>query len=193
MIRPRSGDFIYSNYEIETMEMDIDAIRASGLSGVVFGANLDNYKLDEKVLERLCKRAQGLGKTVHRCFDLIPDLNEGIETAINLGFERILTSGFAKQAIPDGIPNLQKAIEISAGRISIMPGSGINSENISEIIKIKGIIELHSSCSKIKKTIENENNFKIDFGFSKGMPSRITCANEVKKLRDKINYLLNKE
>lgn len=58
MIRPRSGNFIYSNYEIETMEMDIDAIRASGLNGVVFGANLDNLKLDEKVLGRLNKRAQ---------------------------------------------------------------------------------------------------------------------------------------
>nr|CAD2147103.1 unnamed protein product [Meloidogyne enterolobii] len=187
MIRPRSGNFIYSNYEIETMEMDIDAIRASGLNGVVFGANLDNLKLDEKVLGRLNKRAQGMGKTLHRCFDLIPDMNEGIETSITLGFERILTSGFAKRAIPDGIPNLQKAVEISSGRISIMPGSGINSGNISELFKIKGIIEVHSSCSKINKT-NDENNFKklIDFGFSNEVASRITCANEVKQLKDNL-------
>uniref|UniRef100_A0A915M9R4 Copper homeostasis protein cutC homolog n=1 Tax=Meloidogyne javanica TaxID=6303 RepID=A0A915M9R4_MELJA len=189
MIRPRSGNFIYSNYEIEIMEMDIDAIRASGLNGVVFGANLDNLKLNEKVLESkyFIIVFQGMGKTLHRCFDLVPDINEGIETAITLGFERILTSGFAKRAIPDGIPNLQKAVEISSGRISIMPGSGINSGNISELLKIKGIIEVHSSCSKINKT-NNENNLKrlIDFGFSNGVPSRKTCANEVRQLKDNL-------
>uniref|UniRef100_A0A914LUM9 Copper homeostasis protein cutC homolog n=1 Tax=Meloidogyne incognita TaxID=6306 RepID=A0A914LUM9_MELIC len=173
MIRPRSGNFIYSNYEIETMEMDIDAIRASGLNGSILWVVPINM--------------HGMGKTLHRCFDLIPDMNEGIETSITLGFERILTSGFAKRAIPDGIPNLQKAVEISSGRISIMPGSGINSGNISELFKIKGIIEVHSSCSKINKT-NDENNFKklIDFGFSNEVASRITCANEVKQLKDNL-------
>lgn len=58
MIRPRQGNFIYSDYEIETMEKDIEAIRVSGMSGVVFGVNLNNFKLNEKMLEKLCKRSQ---------------------------------------------------------------------------------------------------------------------------------------
>lgn len=148
MIRPRSGDFVYSEDELAVMERDINQARYAGLAGVVFGANRAGGELDRDVLMRLSQRAEGLGKTLHRAFDLVPDFAAAIEVAIDLGFERILTSGGAKTAL-EGIETLERIFEMAAGRITIMPGSGVAADTISELMIQLRLSEVHASCSRV--------------------------------------------
>lgn len=145
MIRPRAGDFVYSDEEIDIMLSDIAAARQAGLAGVVLGASLPDGRLDRMVLQTLAKAADGLDLTLHRAFDLVPDIAEAVEIAVKLGFSRILTSGGAKTAF-EGMDGLKQAVAAADGRISIMPGSGVSAANATEFLAL-GITELHASCS----------------------------------------------
>lgn len=146
MIRPRPGDFIFGDAEIDVMRRDIDAARNAGLAGVVLGASRPEGALDVETLRNLVDTAAGLGTTLHRAFDLVPDFEDAVDVAVALGFERILTSGGGKRA-PDAIENLAAIIEMAAGRVSIMPGSGVTLESIGQLMSRLPVSEVHSSCS----------------------------------------------
>ncbi|MBP2236022.1 copper homeostasis protein [Sinorhizobium kostiense] len=146
MIRPRPGDFVFSSEELDVMRRDIDAVRAESLAGVVLGASLSDGRLDERMLTKLAGHAAGLGMTLHRAFDLVPDFEEAMAIAAELGFERILTSGGARSA-PEAVDRLAQLVELAAGRLSIMPGSGINPDTIGELLPRLKVTEVHSSCS----------------------------------------------
>lgn len=162
MIRPRAGSFVYSADELAVMKGDIDAARRAGLAGVVLGASLPDGRLDHEMLTALVTHAKGLGKTLHRAFDLVPDVEEAVELAISLGFERILTSGCAKTAV-EGIDVIEQAIAIAAGRISIMPGSGVNIGTIGALWPRLAIGEVHASCSVAEPETDER---LLAFGFS---------------------------
>lgn len=146
MIRPRPGDFVFSEHDVATMEIDIDTASAAGLSGVVLGASHADGTLDGAVLERLAARAAGMGLALHRAFDLVPDFSAAVDTAVDLGFETILTSGGAPRAI-DGLENLKQIIAHAARRTAIMPGSGVTAENAAELLAL-GVNDLHASASE---------------------------------------------
>lgn len=146
MIRPRGGDFVFSTAEIDIMKRDIDMARTAGLAGVVLGANRSDGRLDAEMLEILTAHAAGLGQTLHRAFDLVPDIAESVDTAIALGFERILTSGRETSALA-GIDGLATAFDAAEGRISIMPGSGVTLQTIDALLARLPATEVHSSCS----------------------------------------------
>lgn len=147
MIRPRIGDFVFNEDDIGVMLRDIDAVRAAGLAGVAIGANRADGALDVKFLERLVRQAEGLGMTLHRSFDFVPDFDEALAVAIELGFERILTSGGAKTA-PEAADIITGLAERADGRISIMPGSGIVAETVGPFLDCPAIREVHGSCSE---------------------------------------------
>ena len=102
MIRPRSGSFRFTWDELNQMHADIDAARGAGLEGVVLGAELGGGALDVEVLRALCERASDMGKTLHRVVDLAPDRRLVVDLAVELGFDCILSSGGALQAV-DGV------------------------------------------------------------------------------------------
>jgi len=147
MIRPRPGDFVFSESDIETMRADIAYVRSAGLEGVVLGASLPDGRLDLYVLRILAAEASGLRRTLHRAIDLVPDMAEAVEQAIALGFDTILTSGNAHTA-PDGIAQLALAHRIAAGRITIMAGSGINAETARPLLDQVPLTVLHASCGE---------------------------------------------
>ena len=147
MIRPRAGDFTYSPAEIDVMRRDIDAARAAALPGVVFGASHASGALDEDILAALADHAAGLGRTLHRAFDLVPNPGVALETAIALRFERILTSGGAPSA-PEGADRIAALVAQAGERISIMPGAGVNPGNAAALIARTGVREVHASCSQ---------------------------------------------
>lgn len=149
MIRPRAGDFVFRPEEIDIILCDIDASRRAGLAGVVLGASLPDGSLDMNILKRLIDRASGLGLTLHRAFDLVPDQEQALEQAIDLGFERILTSGGARSA-PAGREALVRLATCARGRISIMPGSGIAPANIADLLDGLAVSEVHASCSRVE-------------------------------------------
>jgi copper homeostasis protein len=160
MIRPRAGDFVFSDEEIDIMLADIEAARNAGLAGVVLGASLSDGRLDRMVLDVLVKAAKGLDLTLHRAFDLVPKIPDAVETAVKLGFSRILTSGGAKTAI-EGVDGLKQAIDGAAGRISIMPGSGVSADNAAQFLDL-GVSEIHASCSSPVPAVQSR---MVEFGF----------------------------
>jgi len=172
MIRPRPGDFVFSASEVGMMDIEIDAARAAGLAGVVLGAGLANGRLDVDALEHLVARAGGMGLTLHRAFDLVPDFSEALESAIALGFERILTSGGEKTA-PDGIAQLAVLVEQAAGRISIMPGSGVTSTTVAGVLSRLPVSEIHSSCS-IAEPAQDQR--VVSLGFAPSVARKTSAA-----------------
>lgn len=176
MIRPRDGDFVYAARDVAVMLADIDAARNAGIAGVVFGANLPDGRLDLAVLRDLIAAAQGMGQTLHRAFDLAPDLDRATEDAIALGIPRILTSGGAITAI-QGKAVLQRLFARAAGRIAIMPGSGINARTVA-VLRHLPLAEVHASCSASVPVAERA----VALGFA-GPLRRQTDAGELRALR----------
>ncbi len=162
MIRPRAGDFVFDSASREVMLADIDAVRESGLAGVVLGVSGPDGRLDIDLLAVLAKQADGMGRTLHRAFDLVPDPFEAVEQAIELGFERILTSGQAAK-VPDGKTVLRRLVDQADGRISIMAGGGITPENVAAIIIESGVCEVHASCRRPETFVDEA---LVRFGFA---------------------------
>ncbi len=145
MIRPRAGGFVWSTEDLRQMKADIAAARTAGLAGVVLGASRPDGRLDEWMLATLLQEAGGMDTTLHRCFDLTPDKLQALETAIHLGFRRILTSGGAPSA-PEGADTLQSLFQHAANRITLMPGAGIRPETLPSLRHLP-LREIHASCS----------------------------------------------
>jgi copper homeostasis protein len=182
MIRPRAGSFVFSAAELDQMRHDVDAARAAGLAGVVLGVSLENGALDEGGLMKLKAHASGLGTTLHRAIDLVPDLLEAVDVAAGLNFERILSSGGKKTAM-EGIEGLAAMIERTAGRISVMPGSGVNAGNAGMLLARLVVTEAHGSCSV--EVAESDAKAQA-FGFS-AATRRVTSATRVAALRAALN------
>lgn len=149
MIRPRGGDFCFDDAETAWMLHEIDQVAAAGLQGVVLGASLADGRLDQHTLARLVRRAvqHGLRCTLHRAIDLCPDLAQATREAIDLGFERILSSGGATSAAA-GLDALARCVEAAAGRIAIMPGAGIDAGNVGLLRARLALTDVHASCSE---------------------------------------------
>ncbi|GAB3376940.1 copper homeostasis protein CutC [Massilia agri] len=183
MIRPRGGDFCFDEPEAQLMLQEIDAVAAAGLQGVVLGASLPDGRLDTRLLARLVCRAadKGLRCTLHRAIDLCPDLDEATRQAIDLGFERILTSGGARSA-PDGLDGLRRCFDAAAGRITIMPGAGINADNVHLLRAQLPLTDVHASCSEPLPAAAPEVSA---FGFDTGGRRR-TSRTKVAALKAKL-------
>jgi len=147
MIRPRPGDFIYGASDVAIMKRDIALARDHGAEGIVIGAAKPDGRLDRDMLADLLSVAGGLGATLHRVFDAVPDPFEALECAIDLGFDRILTSGQQPTA-EQGADMIARLITQADGRITILPGSGITPENAAKLLRTTGATELHASCKK---------------------------------------------
>ena len=176
MIRPRAGDFVWSEAEVAMMEAEIAAVRAAGLAGVVLGASLPDGRLDVPVLRRLVAAAVGMELVLHRCIDLTPDMGVALEEAVALGLHRILTSG-GETTAEAGAERIAALVAQAAGRITVMPGSGVNPGNAA-MLKGLGITEIHGSCS----TAVPVTGRVVEMGFA---PSvwRQTSADQVRALR----------
>ncbi|QEE45058.1 copper homeostasis protein CutC [Rhizobium sp. WL3] len=181
LIRPRAGGFLYSKAEVSVMEADIAAAREAGLAGVVIGATTADGTLDQHAIRRLVEAADGLDLTLHRAIDIVSNMDAALDIAIELGFSRVLTSGGARHA-EEGIDVIARLVELSAGRISIMPGGGVRPENAGRFLAIPGVTELHASCSRADVGAER----LVELGFSAEMPRR-TDAEIVRQLKAKIS------
>jgi len=149
MLRPHPGPFVYGSADLDVIHGDLEAVKAAGLSGAVIGANLAFGDLDLAGLGTLSQHARDLGLrlTLHRAFDLVPDQARALEQAIELGFERILTSGGARTA-PEGADGIAALVAQAAGRISIMPGSGLTPDTLADVMRRTGATEAHGSCGR---------------------------------------------
>lgn len=147
IIRPRGGDFLYSDEEFEIMKADVQLCKDLGCDGVVIGLLNEDATVDKKRSSILVNLAYPMSVTFHRAFDRVTEPEQALEDVIEIGCERILTSGFHPTAI-EGTENLKKLIELAGERIIIMPGSGVCSENIISLAESTGAVEFHSSARK---------------------------------------------
>jgi copper homeostasis protein len=157
IIRPRGGDFLYSDDEFEIMKTDVKLCKESGCDGVVIGILTKDGKVDKKRCGSLVDSAYPLGVTFHRAFDRTVDAFEALEDIIDIGCERILTSG-QKPNASDGTELITQLIVKADDRMIIMPGSGVNSKNILQIAESTGAVEFHSSARKKRKSAMEFNN-----------------------------------
>jgi copper homeostasis protein len=151
MIRPRGGDFIYSNYEYHAMKRDIWQCQKLSVDGIVFGILNSDGTIDKKRCSELIQRIKPLQITCHRAFDLTRDPFEALEDCIEVGFNRILTSGQRNKA-EENTDLISKLIKHAGDRITIMPGSGIHAENALRILEETKATELHTSAMTYRKS-----------------------------------------
>ena len=146
LVRPRGGDFVYDEAEVEAMLESIRLCRALGANGVVIGALTPSGAVDLPVMRRLVAAAKGdLSVTFHRAFDETADPAAALEDIIALGCDRLLTSGHAPDAFA-GRAQIGALVRQAAGRIVVMAGCGVRPGNIGQIARETGAPEFHSSC-----------------------------------------------
>ncbi len=145
IIRPRGGDFLYSDLEVERMAADIAVCRELGVDGIVFGCLRADGTIDVEKNRYLMDCSRGMSVTCHRAFDRAANPEQALEDIIDLGFDRILTSGQQPKAI-QGAELLAKLNRQAAGRIILMAGSGVTEQNIRELHEVTGLHEFHFSA-----------------------------------------------
>ncbi len=147
IIRPRGGDFLYTNAEYECIKADLLLVKELGYPGAVIGLLNVDGSIDTIRTKELVELAAPMEITFHRAFDRCNDPIKGLEDLIHTGCKRILTSGQVPN-VGDAIPLIKTLVEKAAGRIIILPGSGVRSNNCKTIIEQTGAQEIHSSARK---------------------------------------------
>jgi len=142
IIRPRGGDFLYSDGELEIMKADIEVARGAGADGVVFGILTADGGLNIEQLRQLVALAGPMSTTCHRAFDMCADPFAALEALVSLGVDRILTSGQRPSAM-EGAGLIGRLVDAARGRITVMPGVGIDASNIERLIGLTGASEYH--------------------------------------------------
>ena len=142
MIRPRGGDFLYTDLEYEIMRRDIEEAKRLGVHGVVFGLLTADGKIDKDRTAKLIEEARPLRVTFHRAFDMTIDPFEALEDLIELGVDRILTSG-QEPSTDKGIHLIAELVKRAGDRVIILPGCGIKEDNIRELVSKTGVQECH--------------------------------------------------
>jgi len=185
MIRPRGGDFHYSSYEFHAMKHDIDQCQKLSADGVVFGILNADGTIDKKRCKELIDRARPMKVTCHRAFDMTRDPFEALEDCIEIGFDRILTSGGQLKAL-QGANLIAELIKKANGRISIMPGSGVNEDTVEEIVRKTQTKEIHFSATSFRESemiFRNPNIAGMGDDAGTEFKLRTVDPNRVKKMR----------
>lgn len=142
LIRPRAGDFLYSNAERDVMLRDIEVARSLDVDGVVIGALTREGDVDAEVTRDLKEAAGPLEVTFHRAFDFARDQDVALETLIELGIDRVLTSGGAASAL-EGAARLARLVQLAGDRIAVLAGGSITAANVAEVVRASGVREVH--------------------------------------------------
>lgn len=161
IIRPRGGDFLYTQAEFDCIKEDLLMVKALGYPGAVLGLLNENGGIDVARTKELVQLASPMQITFHRAFDRCNDPLKGLEDIIATGCKRILTSGLVPN-VGDALSLVKKLVEKAAGRIIILPGSGVRANNCKNIIDATGALEIHSSARKPIPSLMKFNNTSMN-------------------------------
>lgn len=164
IIRPRGGDFCYSALEFEAMKYDVTLAKQLGANGVVIGLLNPDGAIDKTRTAELIALAHPLNVTFHRAFDMAVEPQQALEELIDLGIDRVLTSGQESSAL-EGIDLITTLVQQAGDRIIIMPGGGINERNIGKIVAHSGVKEIHLSA---RSTVESAMQYRRSHVFMGG-------------------------
>jgi len=187
LIRPRAGDFCYSDHELETMRDDINAAKQVGMDGLVLGILDENTRVDVERTKTLVEFARPLPVTFHRAFDLAKNAATALEEVIQTGASRILTSG-GEQRATDALLVLTHLVQAAKNRILIMPCGGINSANIVSIVQTTSAREIHTSVgASHRRSNNNGKNSSRGMGAARSGPESSLFEKKVVKLVNRLN------
>jgi copper homeostasis protein len=188
IIRPRGGDFLYSYTEFEVMKADVKICKDLGCNGVVIGILHADGTVDKERCTALIQIAFPMGVTFHRAFDRVKDAAQALEDIIEIGCERILTSGLVPNAL-DGAETLALLIKQADERIIVMPGSGVRAGNIIELAKKTGAVEFHTSARMNTDSTMNFTNEEM----KESLKSVTADETEIKEIISSLNIFFNAE
>ncbi len=146
LVRPRAGDFAFDETECRRMKTAVDAAYEAGADGVVLGVLRPDGRVGRERLARLLDRAHPMSVTFHRAMDEVPDPLEALETLVELGVDRVLTSGGAP-SVPEGLDVLAELVRAAGDRLVVLPGGGVRSADAARILERTGAWELHGSAT----------------------------------------------
>lgn len=189
MVRPRGGDFLYSETEFEVMKREIKTLKSLNIDGIVFGILTKDGKVDKKRCSELLDIWESDKAVFHRALDVSKNIFESVEDIISIGgFERILTSG-GEANVMSAIYNLKEMVKRYDDKITIMPGGGINTDNIEYIKENTGAKEYHMAANKNIDSFMEYRNENVFMGGALRLPEfslKITDENKVKEIISKI-------
>lgn len=188
IIRPRSGDFLYSPLEQRIMLKDIEIARQLGADGVVFGCLTADGEVDRTLMQQLMEASKGMSVTFHRAFDVCRNPKKALEEIIALGCDRILTSGQQPTA-EKGISLLKELEEQAAGRIILLAGCGVNENNIRLIAQETGIHEFHFSARETLASGMQYHNEMVSMGGTVHIDEYSRLVTTEKRVKDTITQL----
>ncbi len=192
IIRPRGGDFLYSPIEQEIMLHDIKVARQLGADGVVFGCLTAEGNVDMPLMKKLMNGVGEMSVTFHRAFDMCSNPREALEQIIELGIDRILTSG-QEETAEKGIPLLKELVELAGDRIIIMPGCGINAGNIRKIAEETGTSEFHFSGRSAVDSGMIYRNSKVSMGGTVKIEEYVRELTDPDKVKAALSELAQKD
>lgn len=189
IIRPRGGDFVYSEQEYEVMREDIRTAKSLGADGVVFGLLTSDGFVDMERTRSLIELARPLQVTFHRAFDVSIDLEQVLEQVIACGADRLLTSGGEPDAVR-GTKRVARLHQLACGRIRIMAGGGIRQSNVRKLVLDSGVNEIHTSLSTQIKSVARHGNHRVSIGSRPNDFDRYLVVEEdVRKFRSALDAI----
>lgn len=175
MIRPHGGSFFYESDDVAVMLGDLRTAARLRVKGVVFGALTSDRRVDVETCRRLIDAARPLEVTFHRAFDLVRDPREALDALLDLGVDRLLTSGCAATAV-EGAAVIRQLVTQAAGRLAVMPGAGVRGANVAELVRSTGVREVHASASETRPAAQTAS---FDFLGAE----RVTTVENVRAIR----------
>lgn len=188
IVRPRSGDFCYSDFEFQVIKKDIEMAKKYGANGIVVGILKPNGEIDVERMKQVIEMSKPLKVTFHRAFDMTRDPFQSLDSLIDLGVERILTSGQESNAF-EGVDLIKELVHRAKGKIIIMPGAGINELNVEEIVNKTGVREVHMSAKKKVESIMEYRNSRVAMGGNlivEEYDNYYTSEETVRRIREKL-------
>jgi copper homeostasis protein len=186
MIRPRGGDFLYSTLEFRIMQRDIEIAKDLGANGIVLGLLTAEGTVDRVRTQKLIKLARPMNVTFHRAFDMVSHAHDALEALIDLGVERVLTSGLEPTAL-EGAETIAQLVQQAAGRISVMAGGGIHERNIARIVRQTGVNELHMSGRSAMPSEMRYRNQRINLGGALHPPEDLHQTTSAARVRSALD------
>jgi copper homeostasis protein len=188
IIRPRGGDFLYSDIEFEIIKQDIIHCKKIGANGIVIGFLKTDGNIDIEKTKEIVQLAKPMEITFHRAFDMSKNPIKALEELRELGITRILSSG-AKNTAPEGKDLLEELVKNAQDQIIIMPGSGVNEQTISDLLQETKAKEYHSSAKTFINSKMNYYNRDISMGGVESVNEFSRVAVDMEKIRKMLDVL----
>lgn len=188
MIRPRGGDFCYSDAELEIMHRDIEVARSLGANAVVFGAVSRDGGVDVERTRELTATARPMSVTFHRAMDICNDLRSALHDLISCGVNRVLTSGGAATAL-EGSDSLANLVQLAGHRITVIAGGRVRPENVAAIVRKTGVREIHAGLRSPTPLPRSLHHEKISFGLGRWFETVLVREQDVRTLVEQVEAL----